>query len=85
MFVKSRTVNFYTKDQCPLCIEGLEIVRDLADDYHFEINVIDIYQNDQLLEKYQLMIPVVKVDDRIIDYGNISWSKLNEYFKTANK
>ncbi|WP_235599976.1 glutaredoxin family protein [Alkalihalobacillus trypoxylicola] len=65
------TVQVMSRNNCPLCTEAIAQLRNLQRDYNFELEVIDIYQDDQLLEKYQLMIPVVLVEDVEIGYGHI--------------
>lgn len=69
--VKMRKVILYTKKNCPLCDEAKYLILTLEGQYNFELEEIDIYQDDQLLEKYQLMIPVVEVDGTEVDFGQI--------------
>lgn len=83
--MKKKIVHYYTKANCPLCEEGLALLEDLANDFYLEIKLVDIYQNDDLLEKYQLMIPVVECGGEIVDCGQISWLKLHRYFSGQNK
>ncbi|WP_377887760.1 glutaredoxin family protein [Alkalihalobacillus sp. R86527] len=68
----SKTVMLYTKETCPLCDEAYSILEDLQTEVDFTIESVDIYQNDALLEKFMVMIPVVEVDGEIVDYGRIS-------------
>ncbi|MCL6587563.1 MAG: glutaredoxin family protein [Anoxybacillus sp.] len=64
-------VNLYSKIDCPLCEKAKAVLQELQQEYGFEINEIDIYQDDTLLEQYQLMIPVVEVDGEELGYGRI--------------
>lgn len=64
-------VNLYSKIDCPLCEKAKAILHELQKEWNFEMNEIDIYQDDALLEKYQLMIPVVEVDGEELAYGLI--------------
>ncbi|QPA30629.1 glutaredoxin family protein [Thermaerobacillus caldiproteolyticus] len=64
-------VNLYSKVDCPLCEKAKAVLQELQKEYDFQINEIDIYSDDALLEKYQLMIPVVEIDGEEIDYGMI--------------
>lgn len=66
---KMEKVIFYSKENCPLCEKGLALVKELQNDIPFDYEVIDIYKNDELLERYQLMIPVVKIGEDIVSYG----------------
>ncbi|WP_100405402.1 glutaredoxin family protein [Bacillus solitudinis] len=65
-------LKFFSKTQCPLCDKGLKIVQELQKEFSFQIDVIDIYEDDELLEKYQVMIPVVTINDQEIDFGQLS-------------
>ncbi|GGJ64615.1 glutaredoxin [Anoxybacillus voinovskiensis] len=64
-------VTLYSKIDCPLCEKAKAVLQELQQEYGFEINEIDIYKDDALLEKYQLMIPVVEVDGEELAYGRI--------------
>ena len=55
-------INLYSKTNCPLCDKAKQVLQELQKEFSFQINEIDIYQDDVLLEKYQLMIPVVEID-----------------------
>ncbi|WP_096202834.1 glutaredoxin family protein [Bacillus sp. FJAT-45350] len=72
------TVTFYSKENCCLCDEGLDIVEELQEEYPLTINVVDIYKDDALLEKYQIMIPVVEVDGEEVDFGILSKEKIRK-------
>ncbi|WP_299092354.1 glutaredoxin family protein [uncultured Metabacillus sp.] len=64
-----KKVIFYSKENCSLCDKGLGILKDIQKDLPFEYEIVDIYQDDRLLELYQIMIPVVKIDDEVVSYG----------------
>ncbi len=76
--MKILTVTFYSKENCCLCDEGLDIVEELQEEYPLTINVVDIYKDDALLEKYQIMIPVVEVDGEEVDFGILSKEKIRK-------
>ncbi|MDM5315222.1 glutaredoxin family protein [Fictibacillus sp. b24] len=73
-----KEVLFYTKVHCPLCDQAHKLLQELQQESPFSIEVIDIYQDDVLLEKYGLMIPVIEVDGKEIDYGIISKDKIKK-------
>ena len=52
-------VVLYTKD-CGLCVKAKQVLQEVQCEYSFQIEEIDIYEDNDLLEKYHLMIPVVK-------------------------
>ncbi|NSL53165.1 glutaredoxin family protein [Bacillus sp. P2(2020)] len=72
-------VNLYTRTVCPLCEKAKDQLLKLAQQFPLVINEIDIYQNDRLLEKYHLMIPVVEIDGKEIDYGMIDVETIRRY------
>lgn len=61
----------YSKNNCSLCEKANKVLEDLREEFQFEIQEVDIYQDDTLLEKYQIMIPVVEIDGEEVEYGII--------------
>ncbi|RCW67044.1 glutaredoxin family protein [Saliterribacillus persicus] len=74
---------FYTKENCGLCEEAKTIVELLQAMHHFEIIEIDIYKEEKYLEKYQLMIPVIEIDNQVVAYGNISYESIEQKLKAG--
>lgn len=75
-------LRLYSKKNCHLCdvakkelqaIEGLQFQE------------IDIYENDELLEKYGLMVPVVVLGEVIIQYGQVRKSEVINFLKSETK
>ncbi|MDQ0244679.1 glutaredoxin [Bacillus fengqiuensis] len=64
-------VIMYTKTGCPLCEKAKRVLLELQDEHPFRLQEVDIYQDDALLEKYQLMIPVVVIDGEEVAFGQI--------------
>ena len=64
-------IMMYTKTDCPLCEKAKATLLELQQEYSFEFQEVDIYENDMLLEKYQLMIPVVVMDGKEVAFGQI--------------
>lgn len=64
-----KKVIFYSKENCPLCEKGIEVLTEVQKEIPFQYEVVDIYKDDALLELYQVMIPVVKIDEKIVSYG----------------
>lgn len=77
-------VTVMSKIDCPLCDKAIDQLKPLADEFHFEMNIIDIYQDDQLLEKYQIMIPVILINEEEVDYGIISKDKIRKRLLELN-
>jgi glutaredoxin len=61
----------YSKLDCPLCTKAKAVLEKLGEEFPITIEEVDIYQDDALLEKYQIMIPVVEIDGEEITYGII--------------
>jgi thiol-disulfide isomerase/thioredoxin len=73
-----KKVVLYTKVHCPLCDEAHKLLKELQSEIPFQIESVDIYQNDDLIEKYGLMIPVIEVEEKEIDFGKISKEKVKK-------
>ncbi len=71
-------VKFFSRANCPLCVEGLQTLKLVQEDVPFEIDMIDIEQDDRVHEKYMLMIPVVEKDGVVIQYGHLDYGTLME-------
>jgi glutaredoxin len=76
----TRKLIFYTKDHCSLCDLAEDLIELLKIDFDFEVEKVDIYQDDQLLEKYQLLIPVVEVDGKQVDVSGMDYNNLRKLF-----
>lgn len=75
---KQKTINFYTKTNCPLCEKGKAVVQELAKEFPLEIHEFDIYEDDALLELYQVMIPVVEIDGEVVSFGMIDKNEVRK-------
>ncbi|HDX9590021.1 TPA: glutaredoxin family protein [Bacillus pseudomycoides] len=64
-------VILYTKEECGLCQKAKKLLQELQDEYVFDLKEINIYEDEQLLEKYHLMIPVVEIEGKEVEYGII--------------
>lgn len=76
-----KKVLVFSKDHCPLCDEAESLMKGLQTEFSFDLQIIDIYEDDALLEKYQLMIPVIVIDGEEADYGQVSETKIRTYFQ----
>ena len=64
----SRKATLYSRNGCHLCDEALE----LLETYGFEVTVVDIDQNPQLVEQFCNCIPVVEIDGKIRFRGEVN-------------
>lgn len=74
-------VQFYTKDNCLLCDDAYALLMLLQNDYPFELQEIDIYTDDALLEEYQLIIPAVRMNDILLTGADVNLEQLDKIFK----
>lgn len=65
------TITLYTRNGCPLCDKAKVVLLELKEEYDFSLEEIDIEQDDELYERYGLMIPVVHIDGEEAAYGFI--------------
>lgn len=79
-----KKVIFYTKENCLLCDEALDLLKVIQSVEPFKVQVEDIYKDDALLEEYQLIIPVIKIDDEIIYGKSINFAEILEKVKEEN-
>lgn len=71
-------IKFYSRPNCGLCEEGIRTLKLVQEDLPFNIEIINIEEDDELHEKYMLMIPVVEKDGEIIQYGSLDYVTLYE-------
>ncbi len=72
-------VTFFSRASCGLCIEGLHTLKLVQEDIDFDIEMINIEEDESIHEKYMLMIPVVEKDGQVIQYGNLDYATLMEH------
>lgn len=58
-------VKFYTKEECRLCEAALGIIMQVAETNDFELIILDISQDDNLLMRFGTEIPVVEINGDI--------------------
>ena len=73
-------VTFYTKPNCGLCEEAKLMMQLVQEDFSFTWTEIDIQTDDELHEKYMLMVPVIEKDEEVLLSGNIGYIELVELF-----
>jgi len=74
-------VTFYTKDHCLLCDEAYDLLTAIQLLHPFHIQSVNIYEDDTLLEQYQLMIPVIQVGTTILTSNDIDFVTIEEAIK----
>jgi glutaredoxin len=61
----------YTRERCPLCDKAKNILDELVSEIGISYKEIDIHSDDDLIERFGLMIPVLEWQGEILQYGNI--------------
>lgn len=65
-------ITLYTREHCHLCETAKQSILELKKNWDFVLEEMDIEQNDELTERYGLMIPVVLMDGEEVGYGQIN-------------
>lgn len=73
-------VQLYSRTNCPLCEEARLMLELVKDDINFDIEEINIEEDDELHEKYLLRIPVIESGGKVIQEGRIDYPTLLEAF-----
>jgi glutaredoxin len=74
-------VIFYTKEICSLCDDARALLLMFQREYPFELEERDIETNDEWLEKYQLLIPYVEINDHALNCEEINIESLEQLLK----
>ena len=72
-------VTMYSKENCSLCTKAKQVIEELSEEFPLDLNEVDIYKDDELLEQYQIMIPVIEIDGNEVEYGIIHKEVIQEY------
>ncbi|WP_332695334.1 glutaredoxin family protein [Halalkalibacter lacteus] len=73
-----------SKVDCPLCDKAINKLEPLKNEFEFTMTIADIYKDDELLEKYQIMIPVILINGEEVDFGQISAKKIRKRLLELN-
>lgn len=65
-------ITLYGRKQCTLCDKAKNTLTELRNEWDFTVKEVDIEDNDELTERYGLMIPVVQIDGEEVAYGFIN-------------
>lgn len=78
-------VIFYMRKPCPLCDDVKTWLLMLQQEYAFEIEERNIDTNDIWLEKYQLLIPVVTINDVMLHANQLNVLSLERVLKQETR
>lgn len=77
------TIEVYTRTGCHLCETAEELVRLEAP--RAELRFIDIDEDDELMKRYQVRVPVVVVDGREVAEGRVEPGEVRAALKRARR
>lgn len=69
-------VTYYRQVDCPLCDEAELMMKLVKEDYPLTWTTVDIQLDDEIHEKYMLMVPVLEKEGEVLMYGNIGYAEL---------
>jgi glutaredoxin len=61
-----RRLTLYTRPDCPLCDEALELLARLGPELGFVVDEVDIEADADLLRRYRNDIPVLAIDGEVL-------------------
>jgi len=64
-------VSVYSRSNCHLCEEALEVISEIRKDYEFTITKILIDGDSELEEKYGEQVPVILINDQPHDFFRV--------------
>lgn len=73
-------VTFYRQAGCPLCDEAEQMLKLVQEDYPLTWTDFDIRTDDEIHEKYMLMVPVIESDGEALLYGSIGYIDIISLF-----
>jgi len=78
------SVRFFTRSDCPLCDEAMDVLEDYGD-WLPEIVFVDIDRHAELVQKYGDCVPVLEVDGRVRFRGRIQRWLLERQLLARNR
>ncbi|HEX6594940.1 MAG TPA: glutaredoxin family protein [Bacillota bacterium] len=76
-----KKVILYMRKPCPLCDDAKTWLTILQQEYSFVIEERNIETNDEWLEKYQLMIPVIEIGGVTLHAEQLNLASLENALK----
>ncbi|MDX1659415.1 MAG: glutaredoxin family protein [Nitriliruptorales bacterium] len=76
-------VEVYTRDNCGLCAKAEELVDDEAG--RADVRLIDIDENDELVKRYGVRVPVIVVDGREVAEGQVEPGEIRRALRRARR
>ncbi len=64
-------ITIYSRDGCHLCDDAINTLESMREELNFEIDVIDIDQNAELVKLYSDQVPVIHIDGMHHDFYKV--------------
>ncbi|RDW16567.1 glutaredoxin family protein [Oceanobacillus arenosus] len=80
-----RKVTLYMKENCSLCMEAETLLSLFKKDYPYELEEKDIYEDDGLLEQYQLSIPVIELNGKQLNCEEMNYASIEKLLKESSR
>ena len=64
-------ITIYSRNGCHLCDDALNTLESMREELNFEIDVIDIDQNAELVKLYSDQVPVIHIDGMHHDFYKV--------------
>lgn len=72
---------FYTKEVCSLCEDAEGLLSAFSTEFPHTLEKRDIYTNDEWLEKYHLLIPVIEINGEQLNCEEISYDAVKAFLE----
>jgi len=72
-------IRFYTRDNCSLCNDALDLLKLLESEYPHTIERRDITTNIDWLRKYRIAIPVLEINGDELRAEDLSFETLENF------
>ena len=64
-------ITIYSRNGCHLCDDAFNTLESMREELNFEIDVIDIDQNAELVKLYSDQVPVIHIDGEHHDFYKV--------------
>jgi glutaredoxin len=68
-------VTIFSRDGCHLCHDALSTLESIREELNFEIEVIDIDQDAELIKLYSDQVPVIHIDGLHHDFYKVDLTR----------
>lgn len=76
-------MTLYVRPGCPLCAEAEAVLRQLAPRLPFDLQVVDIEQDEALHRRFLFEVPVVAVGDQEVARAPLDLRRLADDLRAA--